>query len=99
MKEFLKIMGLNRTDFEVFRTITDRSCRTVGRLSELLGKDRSVIQRSLNKLVEKELVERKSKCCDQKKGRYFIYCSNNKTEKVLKKECEKILKKALEVIK
>ncbi|MBR9678195.1 MAG: hypothetical protein GOU97_02820 [Nanoarchaeota archaeon] len=100
MNEIRRLMELNKTDVEVLFAIKKGMCTTANKIAKKKGKDRSVIQKSLNNLVRKGLVDRRSECCDQKKGRYYVYCSkkSKELEKVVKKESQKLLKKCLEVI-
>lgn len=99
MKAFNKIMGLSSTDAEVFAKVRS-GCSTTKELARKLGKDRSVVQKSLNKLLDKGLVTRRSEYCDDKRGRYYSYCPQDEQEmkKLVKGKVEKLLKKSLEVI-
>nr|KXH75194.1 MAG: hypothetical protein AM325_04410 [Candidatus Thorarchaeota archaeon SMTZ1-45] len=56
--------------------------KTVEQISEIIGKDRSTVQRVLNKLLNKNLVERTTHFIDR--GGYYYEYSAKSSEKVRK---------------
>ncbi len=68
--------GLNKTEFLILKKLLSRE-KKVDELSSELGKDKSTIQRSLQKMLNKGIVKRSQR--NLKKGGYvFYYKSINK---------------------
>jgi predicted transcriptional regulator len=51
-------------------------------------RDTSSVNRALNALIKVGLVSRESRCCDEKKGRYFVYSVQPNFKKVLERKLE-----------
>lgn len=78
LQELLKVLySLNPSEAEVFYYLCDNEKR-VSKVAENLDKDRSTVQRYLSKLRSAGLVKRRSKVEEGKKGRYFIYTTEDK---------------------
>lgn len=72
--------GLNKTELELFLFLTKSSkCETVQTVSKNLELDRTTIQKSLKKLLEKEIIERRQNNLDNG-GYVFLYCVKKKPE-------------------
>lgn len=67
------------SDIDVFFSFCGVSGARVEEISEKMGKDKSTVQRCINRLYSSGLLKRESKCCvEGKKGRYFIYSAVSK---------------------
>lgn len=97
-KEYLKIMeeknilkkhlNLNKAEINVYYELfKSKEYKDIQELVSTLDLDRTSIQRTLNHLIEKELIQRKQ--INMNRGFKFIYQVNNKLE--LKKEILKDL--------
>lgn len=71
--------GLRDSEIDTYFTLIDGP-KTVEQISELIGKDRSTVQRVLNKLHKKNLVERSTQLIDR--GGYYYEYSAISTDKV-----------------
>ncbi len=68
------VFELNDTEIRCLAHLCKSGKLRVRNLSEILNKDRSTVQRALNALNDRKLVEREAKCCEgPKRGRYFLY--------------------------
>ena len=65
------LYNLTDNDAKVFNTLCNECEATVESIAELLHKDRSVVQKSIKKLMDCGLVVRDLILCE--KGRYFVY--------------------------
>ncbi|RLG17538.1 hypothetical protein DRN75_03525 [Nanoarchaeota archaeon] len=65
------LYNLTDNDAKVFNTLCNECEATVESIAELLHKDRSVVQKSIKKLMDHGLVVRDSIVCE--KGRYYVY--------------------------
>ncbi|NOQ55817.1 MAG: hypothetical protein GQ477_03340 [Nanohaloarchaea archaeon] len=69
------------SDIDVFFSVCGLSGARVEAISDSMGKDKSTVQRCLNRLYSSGLIKRESKCCIKgKKGRYFIYFAVSNAE-------------------
>ncbi len=73
--------GLRNSEIDTYFALMD-SPKTVEQISELIGKDRSTIQRVLNRLHKKNLVERNMNFIDR--GGYYYEYRAISSEKVRK---------------
>ena len=71
--------GLRDSEIDTYFTLIDGP-KTVEQISELIGKDRSTVQRVLIKLHKKNLVERSTQLIDR--GGYYYEYSAKSTDKV-----------------
>lgn len=80
-KDLIKCtFGLNKTELELFLFLTkSNKCETVQTVSKNLELDRTTIQKSLKKLLEKEIIERRQNNLDNG-GYVFLYCVKKKPE-------------------
>ena len=80
-KDLIKCtFGLNKTELALFLFITQSSkCETVQAISKTLELDRTTIQKSLKKLLEKEIIDRRQSNLDNG-GYVFLYCVKKKQE-------------------
>ncbi|MBW6462540.1 MAG: hypothetical protein K0B07_05855 [DPANN group archaeon] len=69
------------SDIDVFFSVCGMPGARVEEISCSMGKDKSTVQRCINRLYSSGLIKRESKCCiEGKKGRFFIYSSVSKDE-------------------
>jgi len=69
--------GINETDYAVLLYLFGHDNKTINDIAKALGKERSTIQKSINKLFGKNLIERRQK--NISKGGYkFIYSAKDK---------------------
>ncbi|MHA3962409.1 MAG: helix-turn-helix domain-containing protein [Candidatus Thorarchaeota archaeon SMTZ1-45] len=73
--------GLRNSEIDTYFSLMDGP-KTVEQISEIIGKDRSTVQRVLNKLLNKNLVERTTHFIDR--GGYYYEYSAKSSEKVRK---------------
>ena len=59
-------------EFELYRLLVKKP-RRVEELAEKLGKDRSTVQRCLNKLVNCGMIKREQVVIKEGGGRYYVY--------------------------
>lgn len=80
-KDLIKCtFGLNKTELGLFLFLTKSSrCETVQTISKSLALDRTTIQKSLKKLLEKGIIERRQDNLDNG-GYVFLYCIKKKQE-------------------
>lgn len=82
--------GLNKTEHKIFAfLLKSRACLPANDLGKKLELDRTTIQKSMKKLLEKNIVEKKQKNLDSG-GYVFYYCIKNK--KVIKEKMLEIIK-------
>lgn len=80
-KDLIKCtFGLNKTELELFIFLSkSRMCETIGVISKSAGLDRTTVQKSLKRLLEIGVLERKQKNL-QNGGYVFFYCVKKKNE-------------------
>lgn len=80
-KDLIKCtFGLNKTELELFLFLSkSNKCETVQAISKHLELDRTTIQKSLKRLLETEIIERKQDNLDNG-GYVFFYCIKKKPE-------------------
>ncbi|MEM0231447.1 MAG: helix-turn-helix domain-containing protein [Candidatus Woesearchaeota archaeon] len=82
--------GLKKTDYKIFNIILQSGKRlTVSSIAKILGKERTVVQKSVKSLLEKRLVKRYQENI-QNGGYRFYYEAEDK---------EEIRKRLLEIIR
>jgi len=75
-------LGLNKSEYDVFKFLLQYNAKTVVQIAAGLGKDRSLVQKAIKKLLKKDIVERRQH--NIRKGGYvFVY--SLKSKKILKK--------------
>ena len=72
MKALSELMCLNNLDIRVFEVVRAGDKRAE-KIAKQVQRDVSSVNRAINTLIKVGLVTRESKCCDEKKGRYFVY--------------------------
>lgn len=73
IRKFLKyILGITALDLSVYYELCNLGCSTVESLSEIIGKDKSTIYKSLKNLVEKGFVKREVRIL-RKGGYKYIF--------------------------
>ncbi len=81
--------GLNKTELELFLFLSKgNKCETVQTISKSLELDRTTIQKSLKKLLESEIIERRQNNLDNG-GYVFFYCIKKKPQ--IKEKMQSIL--------
>jgi predicted transcriptional regulator len=101
---FKCILGLNEIESNVFSYLLNKSnvVTTVSELTQLFEKDRSSIQRSLQHLVELNLIERKAMSLknykdttgeEDKRKRGYLYIYEAKDLNIIKEEFKQLLDK------
>ncbi len=83
-KVLKRLMGLNNLEVRVFEIVRDIDSR-VEPIADKVQRDISSVNRAINTLIKVGLVSRESKCCDEKRGRYFVYSVSPKFKQVLEK--------------
>ena len=73
--------GLRNSEIDTYFSLIDGP-KTVEQISDFIGKDRSTVQRVLNKLHKKNLVDRTTHFIDR--GGYYYQYSAKSTEKIRK---------------
>ncbi len=75
LRELLSLFyHLSISDIDAFFSICSLSPARVENVSLKMGKDKSTVQRCINKLYSAGLILRESRCCiEGKKGRFFVY--------------------------
>ncbi len=73
--------GLRNSEIDTYFSLIDGP-KTVEQISEFIGKDRSTVQRVLNKLHKKNLVDRTTHFIER--GGYYYQYSAKSTEKIRK---------------
>lgn len=76
--EFRELLSLfyrlSVADIDVFFAVCPLGAVRVEEISDKMGKDKSTVQRCINRLYSAGLVTRESRCCiEGKKGRFFVY--------------------------
>ncbi len=76
--EFRELLSLfyhlSVSDIDVFFSLCSLGSGRIEDISLKMGKDKSTVQRCINRLYSAGLVTRESKCCiEGKKGRFFVY--------------------------
>jgi predicted transcriptional regulator len=89
MKALKELMGLNNLDIKVFEVVRAGDTRAEKR-------DISSVNRAINTLIKVSLVTRESRCCDEKKGRYFVYSVEPDFKRILK---DKLIEFQKEMVK
>jgi predicted transcriptional regulator len=89
-KDLIKCtFGLNKTELDLFLFLSkSNKCETVSTVSKTLDLDRTTIQKSLKKLLEREIIERRQNNLDNG-GYVFLYCIKKKPE--IKDRMQKII--------
>lgn len=82
------ILNLNNLDIEVYKTLKEKGEKRADQLAQYIGKERSTVYRSLQKLTCAGLCKKKTKTLT-KGGYYHTYICNNK--KTTKKQLEKCI--------
>ena len=72
LKILKEVLNLNDVDVEILSQLIENPNVCVD-LKEKIKKDNSTISRALNKLHSMNLIRKEAKCCESKKGRYFLY--------------------------
>jgi len=93
------ILNLNNLDIKVYKTLLNEKKRA-DEISQEIGKDRSTIQRSLQRLISCKICKRERHFLE-KGGHYYVYSAIHpkKAKEVLKKCIEEWHKKMLESLK
>lgn len=71
--------GLGTTDLRVYRSLLDRPGATTHELAEVVGVDRSSVNRSLRRLRERELVHRRRRLL-REGGHCYVYTATDVEE-------------------
>jgi len=72
--------GLNKTELDLFLFLSKSNrCEPVQAISKHLGLDRTTIQKSLKRLLDSEVIERRQNNLDNG-GYVFFYCVKKKPE-------------------
>jgi len=66
------LFKIGEHEFGLYRMLVTKPCR-VEELAEKLGKDRSTVQRCLNKLLSCGMIKREQVVIKEGGGRYYIY--------------------------
>lgn len=97
IKELLKeISKLNNTDISVIESLS--KSKTNNEIAQRVKKDRTIVQRSLKKLMRLNILDRRPECCKPNGGRYFIYSLKDK-ENILNQISEENERKYRETAK
>jgi predicted transcriptional regulator len=97
---FKCILGLNELESNVFSYLLQEEKTTTNEISNVLGKDRSSIQRALQNLIEVKMVDRESMSLkdftdlegkDDINKRGYLYVYKAKDIKVIKRQFLKLL--------
>jgi len=67
-----ELMHLNSLELAVFEVVRAGEIKAE-QIARKVDRDATSVSRALNTLVKVGLVSREPRCCDRKKGRYFIY--------------------------
>ncbi len=75
VRELLSLFyRLSVADIDVFFAVCPLRAVRIEEISDKMGKDKSTVQRCINRLYSAGLITRESRCCTEgKKGRYFVY--------------------------
>lgn len=74
-----KLLDIGDTDITVFKKLLEMEEARVAEIAKILHKDRTTVQRSLNKLVKNGLCVKK-KICLNGGGYCYVYSSKNPKE-------------------
>jgi predicted transcriptional regulator len=79
-----RLMGLNNLEVRVFEIVKGVDVRAE-HIADKVQRAISSVNRAINTLIKVGLVSRESRCCDKKRGRYFVYSLSPKFKQVLEK--------------
>ncbi|RLI77928.1 hypothetical protein DRP05_08755 [Archaeoglobales archaeon] len=100
VKGFLKyILGMSALDLMIYSELCNLGCSTVETLSELIGKDKSTIYKSLKNLVDKGFVRREVRIL--RKGGYkyiFIPAPPNELKGTIQEKMNSCFKQVMSFI-
>jgi len=69
--------GIAETDYKVLIYLFTHENKTINEIAKALGKERSTIQKSINKLFERDIIERRQKNLSEG-GYKFTYSAKDK---------------------
>lgn len=87
---FKCLFNIGRNEIEIYKKMIEKEYRA-DELGKILGKDRSTVQRILQRLVECRIVRRRRKIIKEGGGYYYVYKSIPPDE--LKKWIEKCIER------
>ncbi len=76
---FKCLLNIGENEIKIYRILLEREMR-VGELVDIVGKDRSTIQRCLKKLMECGMVKREKRIIEDGGGYYYVYSSVSPNE-------------------
>jgi predicted transcriptional regulator len=95
MKALKELVGLNNLEIRVFEVVRTGDVRAE-KIAKQVQRDISSVNRAINTLIKVSLVTRESRCCDEKKGRYFVYSVEPDFKRILK---DKLIEFQKEMVK